>query len=588
MFYFGPESAKPPPELPEEPVPSSSSPAGSNLALQHKVREGVPNGLPEVSTHLPAKRSRKAERNGSGTRKLSASASRHGNVSAMDVDMANGHPHSRVDARSPSATDTGADENTHLINGARNDDRMDLDDDSLTADQGTHELHVEALPPPLHTLTTGESVGIQVAPAKVANLSAWTNLLQIPSPAGDEEPKAITRTAWRPGDDSSLAALGDGFCGVWKTTNQSADSDQRPHFHELVDLTEMKLVSALAWNPDGDILAVATYSDPSGEILLFDGQELNLMEALPASQKAITSLRWHARGLRLLGIAPYSSDIADSTILLWDLSRSPNIAGPLSISVPEILIDMDCASFGTNGMVCAAGGNAVYHCRAFSDLSIEHTWTSNPGENDQWTFVRCAWRGSLDGIVVAASGDSGCLWLPAQNLLKREAHDAPITGLELRPTPPGTSSSPSKAEFATSSTDGTVKVWLYDEANNTIVSLCKLIVGYASPVMTIAYSPDGFCLAGASYDTVRIWMAEHGYHHMATWKGEPDSWGGSKLKEDDIMSVGGMSGVNGDGPQAIADHTLSWDVGSKKLAFGLGSQVSHIVTIISDSENSVD
>jgi WD40 repeat protein len=375
--------------------------------------------------------------------------------------------------------------------------------------------------------------------------------------------------------------LGDNFCGVWKSTNQRPESGQQPNFHELVDFTEIKMVSALAWDPDGDILAVATYNDPSGEILLFDGQELNLMEALPASQKAITSLRWHTRGLRLIGVAPYSSDMVDtdnntgSTILLWDLSRSPNIAGPLSMSVPEILVDMDCASFGVNGIVCAAGGNAVYHCRAFSDLGIEQTWKSNPNENDQWTFVRCAWNGPTDGIVVAASGDTSCLWLPAQDLMKREAHAAPITGLELRPRPSGASSTPSNPEFATSSTDGTVKVWRYDDVNNTLVSLCKLIVGHASPVMTISYSPDGFSLAGGGYDTVRIWNAGHSYNHMATWQGDADSWDGSKLKEDDMMSVGGMSGTNGEGSLAIADHTLAWDTGSKKLAFGLGSQVGH-------------
>lgn len=582
MFFFGPESAKPPPELPEEPGPSATSPAGLNAPLHNKVRDAVSQGFPDVPAQPAPKRSRKGERNGSAGRKPSASAGRHGNMSAMDVDMTNGHPTSWTDARSPSATETGADNNAHLVNGARTDDRMDLDEESLAADQANHESHVEVTQPQLHTLTTGASIGVQVAPAKVANLSSSSYLLEIPSSSGPEEFRSITRTAWRPGENDILATMGDSFCGVWKPTNQLSDPNNPPQFHELVDHTEMKLVSALAWDPDGDILAVATYSDPSGEILLFDGQELNLMEALPASQKAITTMRWHTQGLRLLGIAPYSSDIADtaqntgSTILLWDVSRSPNIAGPLSISVPEILMDMDCASFGTSGVVCAVGGTSIYHVRAFSDLSIEHTWTSDPSENHQWTIVRCAWRGPTNGTVVAASGDSGCLWLPGQNVIKREAHEAPITALELRPHPPSTASSSSNIEFATSSTDGTVKVWQYDEGDGVIISLCKLTVGHASPVMTISYSSDSFCLAGASYDTVRIWNAEHGYKNMATWKGEPESWGGSKLKEDDIMSVGGMSGMNGDAPQAIADHTLAWDAESKKVAFGLGSQVSQV------------
>ncbi|KAL2395230.1 hypothetical protein ABEF93_002451 [Exophiala dermatitidis] len=580
MFFFGPESVKPPPELPEETLAPASSPPGPNAPLHSKVRDAQSVGPHETATHSGPKRSRKGERNGSAARKPSASATRSGNASVMDVDMVNGHPPPRVDARSPSATETGLDENTHLVNGTRTDDRMDVDDESLNAEQANHESHIEALPPS-HPSTTGPSIGVQVAPAKVTDLSGSTTLLQIPSTTEREEAKTITRSAWRPGDNDCLAAMGDDFCTVWKSINQGSDAVDHLRFQELVDCTEAKLVSALAWDPIGDVLAVATYSDPAGEILLFDGQELNLMEAVPASQKAIMSLRWHSRGLRLLGIAPYSSDAADSarsagsTILLWDLSRSPNIAGPLSICVPEILMDMDCASFGMNGVVCVAGGTAVYHCRAFSDLSVENKWTSDSSENDQWTFVRCAWRGPTDGTVVVASGDTASLWLPAHNLMKREAHGAPITGLELRPHAPDAIESPAKPEFATSSMDGTIKIWRCDDSN-TITSICKLIIGHASPVMTLSYSPDGFCLAGASYDTVRIWNAEHGHSPMATWKGEQESWRGSKLKEDDALSVGGMSGVNGESSQAIADHTLAWDEESKKLAFGLGAQIAVI------------
>jgi len=115
-----------------------------------------------------------------------------------------------------------------------------------------------------------------------------------------------------------------------------------------------------------------------------------------------------------------------------------------------------------------------------------------------------------------------------------------------------------------------------DPESNAIVSVRKLLIGNASPVMTLSYSPDGFCLTGASYDTIRIWNAEHSYHHMATWKGEEESWNGARLRDDDMMSIGGASSIVGDGLQASADHSLSWDADSKKLAFGLGAQVAVI------------
>ncbi|KIX02141.1 uncharacterized protein Z518_08080 [Rhinocladiella mackenziei CBS 650.93] len=579
MFFFGPENEKPPPELPEELLPPAPSPDPSATARRKAVRDVIPNGVPEVPPQPAPKRGRKtaasSERNGSAARKQSSSANQ-----GMDVDMMNGHPTSLADARSPSATEAGIDENGTMVNGTRMDERMDVDEESLTADQQHHEVHVEVVPPPIHTLTTGASIGVQVAPAKAADLTPSTSVLQIPSPAGVEESKALTRVCWRPGDNNIVTAMGDNFCGVWNTSERSSDSDSVPSFHELVESTETNLVSAVAWEPNGEMLAVATYTNHSGQIHLFDGQELTLMEALPASQRAITSLQWQDRGLRLLGIAPYDSENSESdqdggsSILLWDLSKSPNVTGPMSMFVPEILVDMDCASFGGNAIVCVSGQNAVYHCRALLDLGIEQKWTSNSADSDQWTFVRCAWRGTTDAILLAASADTGCLWMPAQGIMKQDAHEAPITGLELRPRLRNALNPSLKSEFASSSMDGTIRVWRYDEDSNSIISICKLIIGHTSPVMTLSYSPDGFCLAGASYDTIRIWNAEHSHNHMATWKGEQDSWNGSRLKDDDIMSVGGISSMNGDALQASADHALTWDAESKKLAFGLGSQVA--------------
>lgn len=585
MFFFGPDSEKPPPELPEESAPSALSPDDSTAAARKQTRDIVPNGLPEVLAAQPApKKGRKtaasSERNASAARKPLTSTNQFGVAPVMDVEMMNGHPSSLADARSPSATEAGADENGPLTNGTKLDERMDVDEESLIAEQQTNEPLVETVPPPLHTLNTGASVGIQVAPAKVANLAPSTSILLIPSPAGPGEGKSLTRVTWRPGHSEVLTATGEDFCGVWNAADRAWNADVPPRFQPLVESTETRLVSAVAWEPNGEMLAVATYSDQSGQIHLFDGQELSLMEVLPASQRAISCLRWHNQGLRLLGIAPYDSQTNSlilngnegSSILLWDLSRSPNLAGPSSISVPEILMDIDCASFGGQGIICAAGQNAVYHCRAFSDLGVEQKWTSDTAEGEQWTFVRCAWRGERDAMLVAASAESGSLWLPAQNLIKKGAHDTAITALELRPRLANAVNS-SKQEFATSSVDGTIKVWRYEVDNSSIVSICKLVIGHASPVMTLSYSPDGFCLAGASYDTIRIWNAEHGHNHMATWKDEQNRWNGSKLRDDDMMSVGGRSSINGDVLQTSADHSLTWDAESKKLAFGLGSQV---------------
>lgn len=586
MFFFGPESEKPPRELPDEPLHTAPSPNDSiNTAPRKQPRDAISNGLPEaLSAHPAPKRGRKtaasSERNGSVARKPSASAQRAANLAVLDSEMVNGHVLPISDARSPSATEPGPDDVAPLANGIKGDERMDIDEESSTVDHHNHESHLDVLPPPVHTLLTGASKGIQVAPAKVANLSQSSAILNLPTTTNNDVSKSLTRVAWRPGDTRVLTALGEDFCGFWSIGDKPSDSSTPPPFQELVESAQGKLTSAVAWEPSGDMFAVATYSEQSGDIHLFDGQELGIMESLAASQRAITCLLWDHEGPRLLGIAPYDSDNSDapqqggSSILRWDFADSLGLAEPATLLVPEILMDMDSTYVDGNGVICAAGQNAVYYCRASPDFGIEQKWTSEPGGSDQWTFVRCASSEGTNAILVAASAETGSLWMPAQGLLKRRAHEAPITGLEIRPRLPNMFSATWKQDFATSSMDGTIKIWRYDGESSSIMSVCKLIIAHGSPIMALSYSPDGFCLAGASYDVVRIWNAEHDYHHMATWKDEESSWNGSRLKDDDMMSMGGRSSVNGDTGQTSADHTLTWDGESKKLAFGLGSQVS--------------
>ncbi|KAH0843510.1 hypothetical protein FOPE_08551 [Fonsecaea pedrosoi] len=588
MFFFGPESEKPPRERPDEPIISAPSPIESVTDPRRQPRDGMTNGLQEALAAQPAvKRGRKtapsSERTGSVARKPSASANRHGHSSAMDVDMLNGHLASHADARSPSATEPGADESGPLTNGIKADERMDIDEDSLTADHHNHEPHIEVVLPTVHTLATGHSVGIQVAPAKVANLSASTTILELPPNPGSEIPKSISRIQWRPGDDNLLTAMGDDFCGFWTAADQASDAVGSPSFQELLESRDEKSISSMAWEPNGELLAVATFSARFGQIHMFDGQDHSMLEALPASQRAIASLLWLQQGSRLLGLAPYDAETTNpdhgggSSILLWDLSRLSGLAEPSSVPIPEILVDLDSTFVGGAGIVCAAGENAVYLCRAFTTIAIERKWASDVSEEDQWTFIRCTVQGTRHGesevILFAASADTGTLWMPAQNVFRRGAHDSPITGLEIRHHIPGTSLPASRHEFATSSMDGTIKVWQYDVMSNSLTSVCKLIIGHGSPIMTLSYSPDGFCLAGASYDAARIWNAEHSHNLMATWKDEQNLWKGAQLKDDDILSTCNSASVDLDTIHPTY-HTLAWDGQSKRLAFGLGSQVA--------------
>lgn len=568
MFFFGPESERQIPD-PREPVlrPSSShqapSPEATSLQVPKKHgREGGPNGLGETTPQPTAKRPRKStnvDRN--GQRKTSAPPVVPPG-SAMEVDVMNGHPASAQDMQSPAGTE-GPEENGVTVNGVRQDDRMEVDTDGeLQADAPT-----DAIPAVIHTLNTGESVGIQVAPAKIADLVPSTAILDAP---GDNQ---LTRSLWSPHEQSMLTSRGDTTCGLWRDVNNTS----KPVYHELLGYRDGddSLVTALAWEPTGSVLAVATCSQGFGELHLFDGRSLDLLETLPASQRVILQLQFQSSGFRLVGLAPYDDDSASSSILLWDMANGLSAADPLSLTVPETLEDIDCVVSGANAYVWATGGQAVYQCRAFSELKLEHKFSSaSLNDSARWAFVKSAWRSPADSLLVAASsGEIGSLWLPAKNILRRDAHQAAITGLQIRPAPAIGSDQRSTTDFATSSEDGSVKIWRVEPSNNSLHTTVKLTFGQPMFLKTLSYSPDGFCLAAASNNSVRIWNAEHGYNQMAVWQG-PVEWKGNHLKDEDMMSNGAMSSNWGDGNASALDHCLTWDPDSKKLAFSLGSQVS--------------
>ena len=102
----------------------------------------------------------------------------------------------------------------------------------------------------------------------------------------------------------------------------------------------------------------------------------------------------------------------------------------------------------------------------------------------------------------------------------------------------------------------------------------KLSMGQTSPVLALSYSSDGFYMAGASYDQVKIWNAERRGPPVAQWDGQGTAWHGASLKLHDVAGNREVESDDGNRQDPDPDHSLSWDADSKKLALGLGNQVT--------------
>ena len=578
MLFFGPESARTCFQQDDDAVfESETGTTGQDLspksasARKHPLENGPNGGAADHPVQPAPKRSRKTTTNSHDHSVITDEKI------TMEVDHQEGHANSTSsdyvppapEARSPTASDFDPD--TDMDMGVSNGVARGFEVGSgpltgagLGAFEARDQGRINELP---STLDSGRSVGVQFLPTKNADSDLRVPESMVLHVADDAH---VTDIAWRPTDPTVLAASGHDFVGVWKIPSQlSRPGAISPLLHNVIDRTDDQMVSAMAWEPAGTMLAVAVFDNhTAGAMRIYDGQEAVLIESLPAAQRLITTLRWQKVGSRLMGFA---ASTEESSLVLWDLSGSIPLPEAFSITVPEQIHDISWASHGNTSIVCAAGDGVVYQCRAVPDLVIEHRWASPFADQISWNLVRCSWWSEEAAVVVAASSTPPTLWIPAKNVYARDVHSGPVTCLDFRP---GQIVHPDRdlyCDFATSSLDGSVKIWRYSDHSASVECLLKLRMVDSAPVLGLSYTPDGHAIAAASYDKVLLWNTEKRGPLLAKWEGTENIWGGAYLKRRRRLSQGET--MSEDGVKEDAGHSLTWDVDGRRLAFALGNQV---------------
>ncbi|PLB34539.1 WD40 repeat-like protein [Aspergillus candidus] len=402
-------------------------------------------------------------------------------------------------------------------------------------------------PVPPTTLENGHSVAVQITPAKAADLSPNTAILDV---AGDSH---VTRTLWRPHDPTVVVTAGDTFCSLWKLSSFAA-----PVQEKLVESKENgACVSAVSWNPTGQKLAVATYyNDVRGSITMYD-VDGHAVDLLPEVPRMITGMHWMEGGSHLIVVA---SDAKISELALWDDSLRPEEFPPPQVIDGSIF---DLCWLGRN-QAFACGTGAVYQCDVDSSIRIAKAFSS--AENDRaWSFIRGAYVGSTP-VAVAASSEHSALWVPTHDLHLDQAHEGEITAIELQPNASDPSQTSPHLVLASSATDGTIKVWRIDLESRRFDCIHQLSLGSSSAALASTFSPDGYALAAAGADRLLIWNAQRGGTAMATWT-VPGS--AETKKEEQSPTANGHH-------EPLPDRTLTWDTDGKKLAFGFGHQIAII------------
>jgi WD40 repeat protein len=257
-------------------------------------------------------------------------------------------------------------------------------------------------------------------------------------------------------------------------------------------------VRALAWSPDGRVVAAAA---PHGRILVADAATGRPLRTLQA-QRTVAALGFAPDGTTLVSARPGGG------VRAWNVATGAVVAASR-----HLLAATDAR--GRVGTVLLRGRLArlaphVVDARTGGAGSPLAAIVADPGGRRRvWLFGRggrlvrilpgrgiAAIAYSPDGRTLAAASADGSttLWNARTGRRLRTLRDTggPVAALAF---------APDGALLATAGQDGAVRVW-------TAATGARLFffTGHASPVTALAWSPDGRILASASADrTVRLW-----------------------------------------------------------------------------------
>ncbi|KAJ2958230.1 hypothetical protein NQ176_g11195 [Zarea fungicola] len=261
----------------------------------------------------------------------------------------------------------------------------------------------------------------------------------------------------------------------------------------------------------------------------------------------VVKLLWNPSNTGLLAISPekggavvtvYSS--RTGTSLSHHLPNQDIGATPLDATW---IGDSDFLLCGGDLLICL-------HC---TDSSIVQVRKFETKDDDSFSQVLFDWRSRL----AATSSDKGVLdlWDEAGQRRSISAHQGAITTMEWQPLPASHPVSDDERLIATGGDDCAILIWNARKPE----SKAKCFLTMDSPIVRLAFTPDGAFIAGATSSQVLIWKVGSATMPRACWNRPPHP-GWLSPKETDEED----------------EHCLCWDMNGQKLAYGSNSRLAVI------------
>ncbi|KAK8148423.1 hypothetical protein G3M48_010168 [Beauveria asiatica] len=419
-------------------------------------------------------------------------------------------------------------------------------------EQGTQVEKVEELTPNTTFIRLADDVAQPEATTATASASA--------SPITTENAPILLQCEWNPKDPSALAATGtDALARVWtvsRTTNTPGHSqDHVSHAHNLIspDTPRTTTVTALAWTSDGSAIAVAADLGSQAAVNIWSAQGIHV-QSMEVPEPPVVKLLWNPSNTGLLAISPekggavvtvYSS--LTCTSLSHHLPNQDIGATPLDATW---IGDSDFLLCGGDLLVCL-------HCTESSIIQVRKFESK---ADDSFSQVLFDWRSRLaatssDKGVLDAEDRKCSLWDESGQRRSISAHQGAITTMEWQPLPASHPVSEDERLIATGGDDCAILIWNARKPE----SKAKCFLTMDSPIVRLAFTPDGAFIAGATSSQVLIWKVGNTTMPRACWNRPPHP-GWLSPKETDEED----------------EHCLCWDMTGQKLAYGSNSRLAVI------------
>ncbi|CAM1504222.1 Fc.00g018130.m01.CDS01 [Cosmosporella sp. VM-42] len=377
-----------------------------------------------------------------------------------------------------------------------------------------------------------------------------------PSPANPENAPILLQCEWSPRDPSVLAAAGtDALARIWTVARAppygSGQDAVPPESHSLLepDTPRDTTVTALSWTSDGTSLAIATDSKNQAAISVWtaDGTHLQTIEI---SEPPILKLSWNPGNAAFLAISPSKG----GAVVAVYYSPSGN---SISYFLPghDIYTTPLDATWISDVDFLLCGGDFLL-CLRCTETSITQIRKFETEKEDSFTQVLFDWRSKL----AATSSDKGLLHLWDESGERRSisAHQGAITTMQWQPLAPNQPWADHERLIATGGEDCAILIWNARKPEGK--AQCFLTMD--SPIVRLAFTPDGAFIAGATATQVLIWKVGSYAMPRASWsRPVHPGWSSPKANSES---------------EEEDEHCLAWDASGHKLAYGSNSRLAVI------------